>query len=131
MAKQCVSVRWRASCPSTDWDAASGTNRFTAGGCALQVVNVLCFFDLTGSIPLHPWLRMAWAGALRPCPVTCFATRSGPTRWWFHWLRRAERRLLGLNLPQAVLRNLLLHMRAAMVQQLLKVLFRGLHIVLG
>jgi len=39
--------------------------------------------------------------------------------------------LLGLNLSQAVRRNLLLHRRAAMVQQVLKVLFRGRHIVLG
>jgi len=38
--------------------------------------------------------------------------------------------LRGLNLPQSVPRNLLLHRRTAMVQQVLKVLFRGLHIVL-
>ena len=49
---------------------------------------------------------------------------------WFHQWRSAERLLLGLNFPQAVPRNLLLQRRAAMVQQVLKVLFRGLHIVL-
>jgi hypothetical protein len=45
-------------------------------------------------------------------------------------LRRAESLLLGLNLPQAVPRNLFLNRRAALVQQVLKVLFRGLYIIL-
>jgi hypothetical protein len=43
----------------------------------------------------------------------------------------AERLLLSLNFPQAVPRNLLLQRCAAMVQQLLKVLFRGFYIVLS
>src|SRR4030095_8844283 len=82
-----------------------------------------------------PWGKpatraMGWARALRPCPVASCATRRGTTCGWFHQWRRAERLLLGLNLPQAVPRNLLLQRRAALVQQVLKVLFRGLHIVL-
>ena len=74
---------------------------------------------------------MEWAGTLRPYPVTGFATRSGTPRAWCCRWRRPECLLLGVNLPQAVPRNLLLQRRAAMIQQLLKVLFRGLHIVLG
>src|SRR6266581_7083291 len=76
MAKQCVSVRWRASCPSTDWGAASGTNRFTAGVCALQVVNVLCFFDLTGSTPPLATHGMGWCSTSLSCDVFCHQERS-------------------------------------------------------
>jgi hypothetical protein len=49
----------------------------------------------------------------------------------FRRLRRAESLLFDLNLPQAVRCNLLLKMRTAIVQQLLKVPFRSLQIVLG
>src|SRR2546425_12264631 len=51
---------------------------------------------------------MGWARALRPCPVASCATRRGTTCGWFHQWRSAERLLLGLHLPQAVPRNLLL-----------------------
>jgi len=75
-------------------------------------------------------MEMTWTGALRPSPVTCGATRSATTCGEFRRWRKAQRVLRGLNLPQAVPCNLLLHRRAAMVQQVLKVLFRGLQIVL-
>src|SRR4029453_10149699 len=87
--------------------------------------------ELTLRGPCSPWLRLAWTDALRSWPVTCFATSRGTTLGWLRrWRRRAQRVLLGLNLPQSVPRNLLLHRRTAMVQQVLKVLCRGLHIVL-
>ena len=114
-----------AQCRGVSGDSRRG-NRYTR---PLSLHTLLrCKQRMTGSVFSASASLVA---TLRPRLLRRFAPRHLVAPGRFRRWRRAESLLFDLNLPQAVRCNLLLKMRTAIVQQLLKVLFRSLQIVLG